>query len=160
MNSKEKIEESIEHILQNKIKKCDLGVVIGTGLGGLVNSVNIITEIPYSSIPHFPISKMEMQNSRIIFGKINSREILIFDGRFHKYEDLNYFQITYPIYIMSQLGVNKLIITNAAGGIDLKLKKGQLMIIKDHINLQGGSPLAEKENFGMGERFVDMSKPY
>ena len=66
---------------------------------------------------------MEMQNSRIIFGKINSREILIFDGRFHKYEDLNYFQITYPIYVMSQLGVNKLVLTNAAGGIDLKLKK-------------------------------------
>ena len=160
MKSKEKIEESVEYILQNKIKKCDLGIVIGTGLGGLVNTVNIIAEIPYSSIPHFPVSKMEMQNSRIIFGKINSREILIFDGRFHKYEDLNYFQITYPIYIMSRLGVRKLIVTNAAGGIDLKLKKGQLMIIKDHINLQGGSPLAEKENFGMGERFVDMSRPY
>ena len=100
-----------------------LGIVIGTGLGGLVNTVNIIAEIPYSSIPHFPVSKMEMQNSRIIFGKINSREILIFDGRFHKYEDLNYFQITYPIYIMSRLGVNKLIVTNAAGGIDLKLKR-------------------------------------
>ena len=77
MKSKEKIEESVEYILQNKIKKCDLGIVIGTGLGGLVNTVNIIAEIPYSSIPHFPVSKMEMQNSRIIFGKINSREILI-----------------------------------------------------------------------------------
>ena len=68
MKSKEKIEESVEYILQNKIKKCDLGIVIGTGLGGLVNSINIIVEIPYSSIPHFPNSKMEMQNSRIIFG--------------------------------------------------------------------------------------------
>ena len=126
MNSKEKIEESVEYILQNKIKKCDLGIIVGTGLGGLVNSVNIIVEIQYSSIPHFPLSKMEMQNSRIIFGKINSREILIFDGRFHKYEDLNYFQITYPVFIMSQLGVKKLVVTNAAGGIDLKLKKAIL----------------------------------
>ena len=156
----EKINESLAFLKAKGIKDKAIGIILGTGLGDLVEHLNIESEIPYGDIPHFPKSTMEFHKARLLYGKIEDKKVVVFEGRFHAYEGLNYFEITYSIRLMHALAVKQLIISNAAGAINLDFKKGELMLIEDHINLQGGSPLAEKGIDQFGERFVDMSAPY
>ncbi len=154
------LNESVRFLANKGIEQNAIGIILGTGLGDLVQHMNITFEIPYSDIPHFPASTMEFHKARLLYGDINGKKVLVFEGRFHAYEGLSYFEITYPIRLMHQLGVKNLIISNAAGAINLSYKKGEVMLIEDHINLQGGSPLAEKGSEQLGERFVDLSAPY
>ena len=156
----EKINESLAFLKAKGIKDKAIGIILGTGLGDLVEHLNIESEIPYGDIPHFPKSTMEFHKARLLYGTIEDKKVVVFEGRFHAYEGLNYFEITYSIRLMHALAVKQLIISNAAGAINLDFKKGELMLIEDHINLQGGSPLAEKGIDQFGERFVDMSAPY
>ena len=145
MNKKEQIAASRKYLAQHKIPPNCIGIVLGTGLGDLVEHMDIKAEISYGEIPHFPKSTMEFHKARLLYGTLNNKEVLVFEGRFHAYEGYSYFEITYPIRLMEAMGCKKVIISNAAGSINLSFKKGTLMLIEDHINLQSGSPLAEKE---------------
>lgn len=156
----QQIQESLSFLKTKGIEENAIGIILGTGLGDLVHHINITLEIPYSDIPNFPRSTMEFHKARLLYGTLEGKKVLVFQGRFHAYEGLNYFEITYPIRLMHALGVNQLIISNAAGAINLTFNKGEVMLIEDHINLQMGSPLAEKGIEQLGERFVDMSAPY
>ena len=159
-SKKQQLEESAAFLKNKGIQPPDFGIILGTGLGDLVQEMEVEIEIPYADIPHFPSSTMEFHQARLLYGMLSGRKVVVFEGRFHAYEGLSYFEITYPIRLMHALGVKKVIISNAAGAINLDYKKGEVMLIEDHINLQGGSPLAEKDSESLGPRFVDMSAPY
>ena len=157
---KQQLDESQTFLNSKGIDSIDFGIILGTGLGDLVNELDVEQEIPYAAIPHFPNTTMEFHHARLLYGNLCGKKVLVFEGRFHAYEGLSYFQITYPIRLMHSVGIKKVIISNAAGAINLNFKKGEVMLIEDHINLQGGSPLAEKGVETLGPRFVDMSAPY
>ena len=159
-SKKQQLEESTAFLKNKGIQTPDFGIILGTGLGDLVQEMEVEIEIPYADIPHFPGSTMEFHQARLLYGMLSGRKVVVFEGRFHAYEGLSYFEITYPIRLMHALGVKKVIISNAAGAINLDYKKGEVMLIEDHINLQAGSPLAEKDSESLGPRFVDMSSPY
>ena len=159
-SKKQQLEESTAFLKNKGIQTPDFGIILGTGLGDLVQEMEVEIEIPYADIPHFPSSTMEFHQARLLYGMLSGRKVVVFEGRFHVYEGLSYFEITYPIRLMHALGVKKVIISNAAGAINLNYKKGEVMLIEDHINLQSGSPLAEKDSESLGPRFVDMSSPY
>jgi purine-nucleoside phosphorylase len=159
-SKKQQLEESAAFLKNKGIQPPDFGIILGTGLGDLVQEMEVEIEIPYADIPHYPSSTMEFHQARLLYGMLSGRKVVVFEGRFHAYEGLSYFEITYPIRLMHALGVKKVIISNAAGAINLDYKKGEVMLIEDHINLQAGSPLAEKDSESLGPRFVDMSSPY
>ena len=159
-SKKQQLEESAAFLKNKGIQPPDFGIILGTGLGDLVQEMEVEIEISYADIPHFPSSTMEFHQARLLYGMLSGRKVVVFEGRFHAYEGLSYFEITYPIRLMHALGVKKVIISNAAGAINLNYKKGEVMLIEDHINLQAGSPLAEKDSENLGPRFVDMSSPY
>lgn len=138
----------------------EIGIVLGTGLGKLVNHIQIEHEIAYSDIPNFPLSTVEFHSGKLIFGTLEGKKVVVLQGRFHLYEGYSLQEITFPIRILKALGIQKLLISNAAGAVNLNFKKGELMLIEDHINLQGSSPLAFKNVSDFGERFTDMSEPY
>lgn len=142
------------------IKDPELGVVLGTGLGKLIQEISIITEIDYGEIPNFVRSTVESHPGKLIFGTINGKKILAMQGRFHYYEGYNMQQITFPIRVMKAMGVNKLLLSNAAGAINPSFKKGTLMLLDDHINLLPENPLRGNNEEELGPRFPDMSEPY
>jgi len=139
----------------------ETGVILGTGLGNVfVNQINNPTVIEYQSIPHFPVSTVENHKGRLIYGDVKGKKIIAMQGRFHYYEGYSMQQITLPIRVMKLLGVRNLLISNAAGNMNLDWKKGELMLIDDHISLLGENPLRGKNDERFGPRFPDMSLPY
>jgi purine-nucleoside phosphorylase len=154
------IKESLEVIHQFTKDEYPIGIILGTGLGGLVKEMEIQHIIDYEKIPHFPISTVESHHGRLLFGKISEKKVVVMQGRFHFYEGYSMQQITYPVRIMKFLGVNTLLISNACGGMNPLYTKGDLMIIEDHINLLGDNPLIGKNEDELGPRFPDMSEPY
>jgi purine-nucleoside phosphorylase len=157
---KEKIESSAAFLKTKGIDQIELGVVLGTGLDGLASDVELLQEIPYHDIPHFPTSTQTYQKGRLLYGTLNGITLLAFQGRFHLYEGYDFFEITFWVRVFAALGGKRLIISNAAGAVNLNFNKGGLMLLTDHLNLQGGSPLALKGMETLGERFVDLSQPY
>lgn len=157
---KEKIESSAAFLKTKGIDQIELGVVLGTGLDGLASDVELLQEIPYHDIPHFPTSTQTYQKGRLLYGTLNGISLLAFQGRFHLYEGYDFFEITFWVRVFAALGGKRLIISNAAGAVNLNFDKGELMLLTDHLNLQGGSPLALKGMETLGERFVDLSQPY
>lgn len=138
----------------------DTGVVLGTGLGALLAHLTVIKTFSYSDIPNFPLSTVEFHKGNLVYGRTGDKKVLVMQGRFHYYEGYTMQQIVFPVRVMKLLGIKQLLLTNAAGGIHADYKKGDLVLIDDHINLQGGNPLAG-ENFNeLGARFPDMSQPY
>lgn len=129
-------------------------------MGQLINEIEIIREVSYNHIPNFPTATVEFHKGKLIYGKLEGKKVIIMQGRFHVYEGYTLQDVTYPVRIMEKLGIKTLLVSNAAGAINLDFKKGELMLIEDHINLQGSSPLAFKGVSKLGERFVDMSEPY
>lgn len=139
----------------------DVGVILGTGLGNLfVKEIKKPLIINYNSIPHFPISTVEFHKGQLIFGEIKGKKVLAMQGRFHYYEGYSMQQITLPVRVMKMLGIKNLLISNAAGSMNLRWKKGELMLIDDHINLQPDNPLRGENFESLGPRFPDMSQPY
>lgn len=136
------------------------GVVLGTGLGDLVNHLSIEKTIPYHDIPHFPLSTVEFHKGNLVLGKIGGTTVMAMHGRFHYYEGYSMQQITYPVRLMKMLGVQKLLLSNAAGGMNPGFKKGDLVVIEDHINTQTENPLRGLTDDAFGPRFPDMSCPY
>lgn len=156
----EYIQEAVNYIRQRYTDEPEVGIVLGTGLGGLVSEIKIEREFPYNFIPHFPISTVESHFGKLIFGKIGDVSVMAMQGRFHHYEGYGMDQITFPIRVMKKMGIKRLYISNAAGGMNLDFKKGSLMLIDDHINLQTSNPLTGQNLDELGPRFPDMSRPY
>lgn len=138
----------------------DTGVVLGTGLGGLLGDITIHYSIPYEKIPHFPVSTVESHSGKLIFGELNGRRLVVMQGRFHYYEGYSMQQVTFPIRVMKLLGIRRLFISNAAGGLNPDYAISDVMIINDHINLQPENPLTGRNEESFGVRFPDMSDPY
>ncbi len=154
------LDESVDHLKRKGFETPEIGIVLGTGLGQLADGIEDPIVAHYNHIPHFPLATVEFHSGKLIYGTIAGKKVVVMQGRFHLYEGYDFVDITYPIRVMRQLGIQKLFVSNAAGAINLNFKKGDIMLIEDHINLQGGSPLAFKNVSEFGDRFVDMSEPY
>lgn len=137
-----------------------VGIILGTGLGKLADEVEIREAVPYGEIPHFPLSTVESHEGRLIAGTLRGVEVLAMQGRFHIYEGYSAWQATLPVRVMAALGVETLLISNAAGGMNPLYRRGDLMLTTDHINLQGVNPLTGPNVADWGPRFPDMSEPY
>ena len=159
MNKKE-LDESVSYLIGKGFDAPEIGIVLGTGLGRLANDLEDPIEAHYNHIPYFPLATVEFHSGKLIFGTLQGKKVVVMQGRFHMYEGYDLIDVTYPIRVMHQLGIKKLFISNASGAINTNLKKGDMMLIEDHINLQGGSPLAFKNVAEFGSRFTDMSAPY
>ena len=157
---KQEIEDSIAYLINKGFDSPEIGIVLGTGLGSLANEIENPIEAHYNNIPFFPLATVEFHTGKLIYGTLEGKKVVVMQGRFHMYEGYDLQDVTYPIRIMHRLGIKKLFISNAAGAINLDFKKGDIMLLEDHINLLGGSPLAFKGVSQFGERFVDMGEPY
>jgi purine-nucleoside phosphorylase len=147
--------------IQSKISfQPEIGIILGTGLGGLVNEINIKHVIPYEEIPDFPVSTVEGHSGKLIFGELGGKKVVAMQGRFHYYEGYAMQQVTYPVRVMKLLGIQKLFVSNASGGVNAKFEIGDLMIINDHINFFPSNPLIGKNFPEFGPRFPDMSEAY
>lgn len=154
------IKETTNYI-KNKVQtKPKISIILGSGLNELLNEMEINTTIPYSEIPNFPISTVEGHEGRLLFGKLNKVDIMAMKGRFHYYEGYDMKQITFPIRIMKALGIETLIVSNAAGGLNQDFNIGDIMLINDHINLFPEHPLRGKNESSLGLRFLDMCEVY
>lgn len=158
--SMEALIKAQNYLIDLGIEKAEIGIVLGTGSHQLLNHVDVKQTITYADIPGFPVSTVEFHKGNLIFGTIAGKNVLIMQGRFHAYEGYTMQQIVFPIRVMKLLGIQKLFLSNAAGGINLNFKKGDLVLIDDHINLLTGNPLAGKNLDELGTRFPDMSEPY
>ena len=154
------LQETTNFLSLNGIITPEIGIVLGTGLGKLIHEIEIEKEISYSEIPHFPEATVEFHSGKLIYGTLSGKKVIVMSGRFHLYEGYNLWEVTYGIRVMHQLGIKNLLISNAAGAINLSYKKGDLMLLDDHLNLQGGSPLAFKNANTFGNIFADMLEPY
>ena len=158
--TKKQLEESSLYLRNKGFESPEIGIVLGTGLGRLVDQIESSVVAHYHNIPFFPLATVEFHSGKLIYGILENKKVVVMQGRFHVYEGYEFDDVTYPIRVMRELGIKKLFISNAAGAINLNFKKGDIMLIVDHINLQGGSPLAFKNVADFGVRFVDMSQPY
>jgi purine-nucleoside phosphorylase len=155
-----KIINETANFLKNKTNfSPEVGIILGTGLGGLVNDIDIEHSISYEDIPNFPVSTVEGHSGRLIFGKLGGKTVVAMQGRFHFYEGYNMEQVTFPVRVMKYLGIKHLIVSNASGGVNPDYEIGDLMVINDHINLIP-NPLIGKNINEFGPRFPDMSEPY
>ncbi|PSR53811.1 purine-nucleoside phosphorylase [Adhaeribacter arboris] len=136
------------------------GIILGTGLGALVNDIDIQYSISYDEIPHFPVSTVESHSGKLIFGQLADRPVIVMQGRFHYYEGYTMEQVVFPVRVMKMLGIQKLFVSNAAGGLNLDFNTSDLMVITDHINLQPTNPLIGPNKEALGPRFPDMSEVY
>ena len=142
---KNQLKETTDYLQSEGFHQPEIGIVLGTGLGQLLNEIEIEKEVPYTDIPHFPKATVEFHSGKLVYGVLSGKKVVVMSGRFHLYEGYNPWEVTYGIRAMHQLGIQTLLISNAAGAINLSYKKGDLMVIEDHLNLQGSSPLAFAE---------------
>jgi purine nucleoside phosphorylase I, inosine and guanosine-specific len=156
----EKIKETAAFIKEQFSIIPETAIILGTGLGELVNHITNQKELAYKDIPNFPISTVEGHSGKLIFGKLGTKDIMAMQGRFHFYEGYDMKQVTFPVRVMKQLGVKTLFVSNAAGGMNPTFKVGDLMVIRDHINLFPEHPLHGKNYNELGPRFPDMSEAY
>jgi purine-nucleoside phosphorylase len=138
----------------------ELGIILGSGLGGFAQIIEDKVTIPYGDIPSFPVSTVEGHKGQLVFGKVQGKSIVAMQGRFHYYEGYNMKKVTFPVRVMQALGIKGLIVTNAAGGINSAFNPGDLILIKDHINMMGDNPLRGANLSDFGPRFPDMSQAY
>ncbi|PIP54728.1 MAG: purine-nucleoside phosphorylase [Bacteroidetes bacterium CG23_combo_of_CG06-09_8_20_14_all_32_9] len=155
----EKINRSAQFILKETSSVPEVGIILGTGLGGLVREIEITHILEYQDIPNFPISTVEGHRGKLIFGNLSGKKVIAMQGRFHFYEGYNMQEVTFPVRVMKRLGIKTLIVSNASGGVNPDFEIGDLMIINDHINLIP-NPLIGKNNPEFGPRFPDMSNAY
>lgn len=154
------LQQTVDFLRFHGIDSPEIGIVLGTGLGKLVNEIEIIEEIDYENIPNFPLATVESHTGKLIYGKLQGKRVLAMQGRFHFYEGYSLQQVTFPVRVMKLLGIKYLLLSNAAGAMNLKFRKGSLMLIDDHINFLPDNPLRGKNNEELGSRFPDMSRPY
>lgn len=157
----QQLREATEYLLQRTNHFApDFGIILGTGLGALVNDIVIQYSIDYANIPHFPLSTVEGHSGKLIFGQLSGRNVVVMQGRFHFYEGYSMEQVVFPVRVMKLLGIQKLFVSNAAGGLNPDFNTSDLMVITDHINLQPYNPLVGRNLDALGPRFPDMSEVY
>lgn len=156
----EKVAETVNYIKNKTNFVPEYGVVLGSGLGGFVNDIQVAFSIPYAEIPNFPVSTVQGHKGALLFGTIGDKKVMAMQGRFHYYEGYDMKQVTFPIRVMKQLGIEKLIVSNASGGVNPVFQVGDIMIIKDHVNMMPEHPLRGFNDERFGPRFVNMSEPY
>ena len=155
-----KVKDTVKFLQEKGITTPDYGIILGTGLGNLVDKIKIEINIPYGEIPNFPVSTVEGHSGQLIFGTIGTKKVIAMKGRFHFYEGWTMEQTVFPVRVMKYLGVENLIVSNASGGVNPAFKVGDIMIITDHINFIPEHPLRGKNDERFGQRFVDMHEPY
>lgn len=160
MEEYNKLEKAVEYLINQGFSSPDIGIVLGTGLSKLKDLMEIEKSIDYSDIPFFPLSTVEFHTGKLHYGALKGKKIIAMEGRFHMYEGYSAREVVFPIRVMKMLGVKLVILTNAAGGINLSYDKGQLILLDDHINLLPDNPLMGPNIDQLGERFPDMSEPY
>jgi purine-nucleoside phosphorylase len=156
----QQIEETVRYLRTRVATRPEVGIILGTGLGGLAKEIVAETIIEYGDIPHFPLSTVESHQGKMIFGTLGGKTVVAMQGRFHSYEGYTMQQITFPVRVMKFLGVDTLLVSNAAGGMNPLFSRGDIMLIADHINLLGDNPLIGPNDDQLGPRFPDMSEPY
>lgn len=156
----EKVQKTVHHIKERVDFAPEYGIILGSGLGGFIEEIKIEYKLYYSEIPNFPVSTVQGHEGALIFGSIGNKKIVAMQGRFHYYEGYTMQEVTFPVRVMKYLGVEKLIVSNASGGVNPTFKVGDVMIIKDHINFMPEHPLRGKNDERFGPRFVNMSEPY
>ena len=156
----EKIKATANYIKERINARPEVGIILGTGLGGLVNDIEILDSIPYDEIPNFPVSTVDGHAGRLIYGKLGNKEVLAMQGRFHYYEGYNMQEVTFPVRVMKFVGVSHLFVSNASGGLNPEWHVGDIVLINDHINFFPEHPLHGKNDNELGPRFPDMSKVY
>ena len=156
----EEFNKAREYLIEKGVESPVVGIVLGSGLNNLMKKEDVKLTIPYADIPGFPISTVEFHKGNLVFGTIGDKNVLIMHGRMHAYEGYSLQEIVFPIRVMKLLGIQKLFLSNAVGGINLNFKKGDLILIDDHINLLYGNPLTGRNFDELGPRFPDMSEPY
>lgn len=156
----EKIKETAEYIRSQMTTQPHIGIILGTGLGNLAMQITDRQEIPYQSIPNFPVSTVEGHSGKLIIGKLGGVDVLAMQGRFHYYEGYNMKEVTFPVRVMHAVGIDTLFVSNASGGVNPDFEIGDLMIITDHINVFPEHPLRGKNYNELGPRFPDMSEAY
>ena len=155
-----KINETIEYLESRISIKPEVGIILGTGLGGLVNEIDIHHTHPYKIIPNFPVSTVAGHHGQLIFGTMGGKNIVAMQGRFHYYEGYTMQEITFPVRVMKFLGIELLVLSNASGGVNPDFEVGDIMVISDHINLMKDNPLIGKNEEEVGMRFPDMGNAY
>lgn len=160
-HSKHQLEEAVQYIrekLQGFVPQ--IGLILGSGLGDMAKQVEQPVIIPYDEIPHFPVSTVEGHEGQFVIGTLEGKQVIAMQGRFHYYEGYSMKKVVLPVYVMKGLGVQAMVITNAAGGMNRAFQAGDLMLISDHLNLTGDNPLIGANDPGLGVRFPDMSECY
>ena len=156
----DKIQETVKFIKDKTNFTPEYGVILGSGLGSFTDDIQIEYTLPYTEIPNFPVSTVEGHQGALVFGKIGSKNVVAMQGRFHYYEGYDMKQVTFPVRVMKYLGVEKLIVSNASGGVNPNYKVGSVVIINDLINMMPEHPLRGKNDERLGPRFVNMSEPF
>jgi purine-nucleoside phosphorylase len=157
----EKIKTTTDFLLEKTNGfRPEVGIILGTGLGGLVGEINAEHEIPYEEIPNFPVSTVQGHSGRLIFGELGGKKVMAMKGRFHFYEGYSMEQITFPVRVMKAIGIHTLCVSNASGGVNPTFDIGEIMVITDQINLFSTNPLIGKNYPELGPRFLDMSEAY
>jgi purine-nucleoside phosphorylase len=156
----EQIKETASFLQTKTNFQPNVGIILGTGLGGLVKEINIEHAIPYEDIPNFPVSTVQGHSGKLIFGTLGNKKVVAMQGRFHYYEGYTMGEVVFPVRVMKYLGISTLIVSNASGGVNPTFEVGDIMIIDDHINLFPNNPLIGKNYEELGPRFPDMSEPY
>lgn len=160
MTLREQIKDTTKFIGDQVTFSGKIGIILGTGLGGLAEDIETDTVIPYDQIPHFPVSTVEFHAGKLIFGQLAGKPVMAMQGRFHRYEGYDFKEITFPVRVMKAMGIDTLLVSNASGALNPLYRAGDLMIMDDHINLLGGNPLIGENDDSLGARFPDMSEPY
>lgn len=156
----EKVQETVSYIKSQTQFSPEYGVILGSGLGGFTDDIEIEYTLPYSDIPNFPVSTVQGHKGALVFGTIGDKKVMAMQGRFHYYEGYDMKEVTFPVRVMKYLGVEKLIVSNASGGVNDNYEVGTIVLIKDHINMMPEHPLNGKNDERFGPRFVNMSDPY
>lgn len=155
-----KINQTLNFLLERGIKQAEIGIILGTGLGKLIDEIKIEKSLDYKDIPNFPLATVEFHSGKLVYGELEGKKVIAMQGRFHFYEGYSMQEITFPVRVMKKLGIKYLLVSNAAGAMNLSFKKGTLMLIDDHINLLPENPLRGQNFEEFGPRFPDMSQPY
>lgn len=156
----EKVGAAVKFLKEKGFEKPEVGIILGTGLGALAEDIEVEKEFVYANIPHFPIATVEFHKGKLLYGNLGGKKVVAMQGRFHFYEGHSMQQVVFPVRVMKELGIKKMIISNAGGCMNLEWNKGELMLIEDHINLQPDNPLRGYEASAFGQVFTDMSQPY
>lgn len=156
----EQVQQTVNYIKEKTNFSPEYGIILGSGLGNFTDDIQIEFTLPYNEIPNFPVSTVQGHKGALVFGTIGAKKVVAMQGRFHYYEGYSMQEVTFPVRVMKYIGVKKLIVSNASGGVNPSFKVGDIMIIKDHVNMMPEHPLRGKNEERFGPRFVNMSEPY